>query len=328
MAQRARQPYRPGLGGVAPAARPPGGLRRPGARDPGPSRAGRGPRRAAGGPGSRSERGVRGGAERERRGRAGRRHQRGRDAGGGERQRCCREPRRQRPGRRERGSPGRGGCPRRRPGRRQRGALPDSAVPAAWRRGARLSGVHHALRRGGRGERAVQPGRARPPAHPARPAARPLAGDDRPARQPLAASSVGAADPVVELRPRRRPARHRAPDPGRGQPRARPVLQAGEGHRVPRHGGLAADRQLRLDARSSDRGRRDVRRHPGAHAGALRRQGRAARASPPAAGRAGRAASSGCARASGPTPAASTTCATSSTSRPTARGGAPGATSA
>ena len=60
-------------------------------------------------------------------------------------------------------------------------------------------------------------------------------------------------------------------------PEHRAVVQAREGHRVPRHRGLAADRQLGLDARPADRGRRDVRRHPRAHAGALRRQGRAAR---------------------------------------------------
>ena len=43
---------------------------------------------------------------------------------------------------------------------------------------------------------------------------------------------------------------------------------------VPRHRGDAAARQFRLDARPADHGRGDLRRHPGAHAGALRRQGR------------------------------------------------------
>ena len=42
----------------------------------------------------------------------------------------------------------------------------------------------------------------------------------------------------------------------------------------PRHRRHAAARQFRLDARAADHGRRDLRRHPGAHAGALRRQGR------------------------------------------------------
>ena len=44
--------------------------------------------------------------------------------------------------------------------------------------------------------------------------------------------------------------------------------------RVPRHGGDAAARQFGLDARPPDHRRRDLRRYPGAHAGALRRQGR------------------------------------------------------
>ncbi len=48
------------------------------------------------------------------------------------------------------------------------------------------------------------------------------------------------------------------------------VLQARAGDRVPRHRRHAADRQFRLDARPADHRRRDVRRHPGAHAGALR----------------------------------------------------------
>jgi cobaltochelatase CobT len=48
----------------------------------------------------------------------------------------------------------------------------------------------------------------------------------------------------------------------------------GARHRFPRHGGDAAARQFRLDARPPDHGRGDLRRHPGAHAGALRRQGR------------------------------------------------------
>ena len=52
------------------------------------------------------------------------------------------------------------------------------------------------------------------------------------------------------------------------------LVQAGAGHRFPRHGGDAAARQFRLDARPADHGRGDLRRHPGAHAGALRRQGR------------------------------------------------------
>ena len=47
--------------------------------------------------------------------------------------------------------------------------------------------------------------------------------------------------------------------------------------RVPRHRGDAAARQFRLDARPPDHGRRHLRRYSGAHARALRRQGRDSR---------------------------------------------------
>ena len=57
-------------------------------------------------------------------------------------------------------------------------------------------------------------------------------------------------------------------------PMHRAVVQGREGHAVPRHRGDAAARQFRLDARPPDHGRGDLRRHPGAHARALRRQGR------------------------------------------------------
>ena len=52
------------------------------------------------------------------------------------------------------------------------------------------------------------------------------------------------------------------------------LLQGREGHAVPRHRGDAAARQFRLHARAPDHRRRHLRRHPGAHARALRRQGR------------------------------------------------------
>ena len=52
-----------------------------------------------------------------------------------------------------------------------------------------------------------------------------------------------------------------------------PLLQDGEGDLVPGHGGDAAHRQLGLHARAADHGRRHERRHPGADAGALRREG-------------------------------------------------------
>ena len=57
-------------------------------------------------------------------------------------------------------------------------------------------------------------------------------------------------------------------------PLHRAVVQAREGHQFPRHRRDAAARQFRLDARPADHGGGDLRRHPGAHAGALRRQGR------------------------------------------------------
>ena len=89
-----------------------------------------------------------------------------------------------------------------------------------------------------------------------------------------------------------------------------------------------AARQFRLHARPADHGRGDLRRHPGPHPGALRRQGRDPRLHHP--GLEGRAVARGLAagRQAGPTRAASTTCATSSTSPPTRPGGGPRRTSA
>jgi cobaltochelatase CobT subunit len=54
------------------------------------------------------------------------------------------------------------------------------------------------------------------------------------------------------------------------------VVQDGTRHEFPRYGGHAADRQFGLDARAADHGGCNLRRHSGAHAGALRRQGRTA----------------------------------------------------
>ena len=98
----------------------------------------------------------------------------------------------------------------------------------------------------------------------------------RPARQPAAAPAAGQAEPELGIRPRGGDARRGPPAAGRGQPRDAALLQARARYRIPRHGGDAADRQFRLDARAADHGRRHERRHPGAHAGALRRQGRGA----------------------------------------------------
>ena len=87
-------------------------------------------------------------------------------------------------------------------------------------------------------------------------------------------------------------------------------------------------RQFGLDARPADHGRGDLRRHPGPHAGALRRLGRDSRLHDPRLeGRAGaREMAEG--RQAAAIPAGSTISGTSSTSRPTSPGGVPGAISA
>ena len=86
--------------------------------------------------------------------------------------------------------------------------------------------------------------------------------------------SAGATEPRLGVRSGRGPvgcgaavARHR-------RPAASALVQAREGHALPRHGGDAAARQFRLDARSADHGGGDLRGHSRAHAGTLRRQGR------------------------------------------------------
>ncbi|MFK4643348.1 cobaltochelatase CobT subunit [Bradyrhizobium ottawaense] len=66
----------------------------------------------------------------------------------------------------------------------------------------------------------------------------------------------------------------RAPVARRHRSLSSAVLHAREGGHVPRHRGDAAARQFRLHARTAHYGRGDLRRHPRAHAGALRRQGR------------------------------------------------------
>ena len=84
---------------------------------------------------------------------------------------------------------------------------------------------------------------------------------------------AGAAEPLVGVRPRGGHPRRRPPGPRRRQPDHAAQLQAGEGHRVPRHRRDAAAGQLRLDARPADLDRRDLRRRAGPHAGTLRREG-------------------------------------------------------
>ena len=149
-----------------------------------------------------------------------------------------------------------------------------AAVPAAGRRRPGLQGLRDPVRRGGHGRGAVRPQRAQPAARPARPVAGPLPGHDRPDGQPAAAQADGAAAALLVVRSRRGHPRHRPPVAGGDQPDHLALVQDGGGDRLPRHGGLAADRQFGLDARPADRRGGDERRHPGPHAGALRGQGR------------------------------------------------------
>ena len=161
-----------------------------------------------------------------------------------------------------------------------------------------------------------------------RQAARPSAGRRRAPRQPAAAAPARAAEPGLGVRPRGGHARSGAPAAHHHGPLPAALVQAREGHRFPRHRGDAAPRQFRLDARPADHGRGDLRRHPRAHARALRRQGRDPRLHHPRLeGRAG-ARAVAASRASPPIRAASTTCATSSTSRRTRPGGGRGRISA
>ncbi len=129
------------------------------------------------------------------------------------------------------------------------------------------------IRRGNRGRGTLRPGRTDPAAPATRPATAAPAGRDLQTRQPAAAPPAGAADPRLGVRPGRGPARRRPPVARRGEPDAGAVVQARARHGVPRHGGDAADRQFRLDARPADHRGGDVRRHPGPHAGALRGEG-------------------------------------------------------
>jgi hypothetical protein len=178
------------------------------------------------------------------------------------------------------------------------------------------------VRRDHRGRGPVRAGGARPAQRLSRQAALAPAGRGVAARQPAAAPADGAAEPRLGVRSRGRPARPGTAAAHHHRSAARAVVQAREGHDLPRHGRHAAARQFRLDARPPDHRRGDLRGHPGAHAGALRREGGDPRLHD--ARLEGRAVARGLARgrqAAQPR-AGSTTCATSSTSRPTRRGGA------
>ena len=165
---------------------------------------------------------------------------------------------------------------RRRHGRFRDAGRAAAAAPPRQERAARsgLPPLHHAVRRDGRGRGPVRTRRARSAARLSRQAARASAGRGGAARQPAAAPPDGAAEPRLGVRPRGGHARYGAAAAHHHRSDASALVQAREGHELPRHGGDAAARQFRLDARAPDHGGRDVRRHPGAHAGALRRQGR------------------------------------------------------
>ena len=174
----------------------------------------------------------------------------------------------------------------------------------------------------------VRAGGARSAARLSRQAALAPAGRGVAARQSLAAAADGAAKPRLGVRPRGRPARSGAAAAHHHRSAARALVQAREGHDVPRHRGDAAARQFRLDARPPDHRGGDLRGYSGAHAGALRREGGDSRLHD--ARLEGRLIARGMARGrqAGRIPAGSTICATSSTSRPTRRGGVRARTSA
>ena len=152
---------------------------------------------------------------------------------------------------------------------------PERRPPPPLVRGRpRLQGLRHPLRRGDRRRGSRRPGRARAAARLPRPAARAAEGRGRAPRQPAAAPAAGAAEPRLGLRPRGGHARRRPARPRRRQPDDAALLQDGARHRVPRHRGHAAARQLRLDARPADLDRRDLGRRARPHAGALPGQGR------------------------------------------------------
>ena len=142
-----------------------------------------------------------------------------------------------------------------------------------WRRSS-TTRPGRPVRRGGRRDRAVRRRRAGAAARLSRPAARPSAGRGHQARQPAAAPADGAAEPQLGFRSGGRAARCRAAGARGRQPDPVAQLQDRARHRFPRHRRHAADRQFGLDARPADLDRRDQRRHPRAHAGALRGQDR------------------------------------------------------
>src|SRR6516165_9063360 len=147
-------------------------------------------------------------------------------------------------------------------------------APARPERAARagLPALHHQTRRDGRGRGFVRTGGARSAARLPRQAALASARRGRAARQPTAAPFDGTTEPRLGVRPGRGIARSRAALAHRGRSAPSALVQAREGNQFPRYRGHAPARQFGLDARTADHGRGDLRRYPGAHARALRRQ--------------------------------------------------------
>ena len=194
--------------------------------------------------------------------------------------------------------------------------------------GTRLQGLHVQIRRGRPGRAALRRRGAGAAARLSRQAAEQPVERRGAARQPPAAPPHGAAEPRLGVRPRGGHARPRAPVARGDRPPAAAVLQAREGHRLPRHCGDAAARQFGLDAR-------DVPsrwRPPAPTSWRARWSAAASRsrswASPPRPGRAASRARPGCSPASPRRRGGSTTCATSSTRRRTRPGAGRAATSA
>ena len=124
----------------------------------------------------------------------------------------------------------------------------EPSEPARRRRSSRLPATSRGLQClhhrpfdevvAGRG--AVRRRGADPAARLSRPAARQPAERGRAPGQPAAAPAAGPAEPLLDLRPRGRHPRRRAPAPGDRRPHRAALLQGGAGHRVPRHRGLAS----------------------------------------------------------------------------------------
>ena len=130
------------------------------------------------------------------------------------------------------------------------------------------------IRRSDRGRRPLRPRRAGTAAQLSRQATRASPGHRGAAGEPAAAPLDGAAEPRLGVRSRRRHSGSGAAVARGDRSLSSLVVHAREGSDLPRYRGDAALGQFRFDARTPDHGGGNLRRHPGAHPGALRRQGR------------------------------------------------------